>query len=423
MILKASQRSGGKQLALHLLRMDENDHVEVHEIRGFAADEVVGALREAYAVSRGTRCRQYLFSVSINPPPTEEVPMAAFKMAIEQIEERMGLTGQPRVIVAHEKSGRRHVHCVWSRIRAQEMKAINLPYFKRQLQDISRELYLRYGWDMPRGYIKSEERNPLNFTREEWQQAMRVGRDAKTIKQMFQDSWAISDSLPALKHALEARGFYLAQGDKRGFVALDHAGEVYALARWIGIKTKVVNERLGDAAQLPSVDAVKETLKSKVDTTLERFRGEVRNEFENARSGILAKKRNLVAWQRDERKMLADMQRARAVQEAGARTMRFRKGLKGLWDWITGKRASIQLQNENEWLAAQERDETEKHALIQNQLAERRRIQEEIKLGAQKRDEELSRLTLSPKLEIEPVSIKPRQSRARRRRQGPNFSP
>ena len=37
MILKGSQRGGALKLAVHLLRLDENDHVEVHELRGFSA--------------------------------------------------------------------------------------------------------------------------------------------------------------------------------------------------------------------------------------------------------------------------------------------------------------------------------------------------------------------------------------------------
>ena len=53
MIINASQRGGAKQLAQHLLRTDENEHVEVHEIRGFVSDDVTGALKEAYAVSKG----------------------------------------------------------------------------------------------------------------------------------------------------------------------------------------------------------------------------------------------------------------------------------------------------------------------------------------------------------------------------------
>ncbi len=55
MILKGNQRGGATAMGLHLLRTDENDHVEVHQIRGFVARDVVDALREAQAVSRGTR--------------------------------------------------------------------------------------------------------------------------------------------------------------------------------------------------------------------------------------------------------------------------------------------------------------------------------------------------------------------------------
>jgi len=36
MILKGNQRAGGMQLALHLLNASDNNHVEVHELSGFA---------------------------------------------------------------------------------------------------------------------------------------------------------------------------------------------------------------------------------------------------------------------------------------------------------------------------------------------------------------------------------------------------
>lgn len=70
MILKASQRSGAKQLGAHLLKMEENEHVEVHEVSGFVADTVQGAMMEAYALSKGTKCQQYLFSVSLKAVST-----------------------------------------------------------------------------------------------------------------------------------------------------------------------------------------------------------------------------------------------------------------------------------------------------------------------------------------------------------------
>ena len=76
MILHGNQRGGAKDLALHLLKT-ENEHVEVHELRGFVSDNLVSALNEVYAVSRGTKARQFLFSLSLNPPPLERFPQAA----------------------------------------------------------------------------------------------------------------------------------------------------------------------------------------------------------------------------------------------------------------------------------------------------------------------------------------------------------
>lgn len=72
MIIKASQRGGGTQLGLHLLKQ-ENEHVEVHEVSGFVSESVMGAMKEAQAMAMGTRCKQPLFSVSLNPPETENV--------------------------------------------------------------------------------------------------------------------------------------------------------------------------------------------------------------------------------------------------------------------------------------------------------------------------------------------------------------
>jgi hypothetical protein len=183
MILQGNQRGGAKDLALHLLKA-ENEHVELHELRGFASPDLIGALNESYAISRGTRAKQFLFSLSLNPPLKERVPVETFEAAISKVEERLGLQGQPRAIVFHEKEGRRHAHAVWSRIDTDEMKAINLPFYKTKLREVSKEIYLENGWQKPRGFVGSEARDPRNFTLAEWQQAKRAcwhGRDLKGL--------------------------------------------------------------------------------------------------------------------------------------------------------------------------------------------------------------------------------------------------
>ena len=112
MILKASQRGDANQLAAHLLKVEENEHVEVHEVSGFLSDDLAGALREIQAISQGTRCKQYMFSLSLSPPQDQSVSIAVFEKALDDIEEQMELEGQPRVIVFHDKEGRRQAHSV-----------------------------------------------------------------------------------------------------------------------------------------------------------------------------------------------------------------------------------------------------------------------------------------------------------------------
>lgn len=125
MILKGNRRGGAKDLAIHLMK-PENDHVEVQELRGFVAGNLMGALNETYAISRGTRCQKFLYSMSVNPPPGETATTADILDAIEKSEKLLNLSGQPRAIVFHEKEGRRHAHVVWSLINAAEMKAVRL---------------------------------------------------------------------------------------------------------------------------------------------------------------------------------------------------------------------------------------------------------------------------------------------------------
>lgn len=392
MILKGSQRAGGMQLAAHLLNDNDNDHVTIHELRGFVSENLAGAFKEAYAVSCGTRCKQFLFSLSLSPPESASVPVEVFEGAIAAIEEKMGLTDQPRAIVFHEKEGRRHAHCVWSRIDIETMTAINLPHYKLKLRDISRQLYLENEWRMPSGLANSEERNPLNFIRAEWQQAKRVGIDPRKIKEAFQDCWAMSDGLKSFRAAMEARGYYLAQGDRRGIVAVDWRGEIYAISRYVGIRTKDVRDKLGAPDQLPSVAETKESIAKEVALKLRSFKSELKQEFEKGRIGLKSKRDSVVSIQRKQRADLLERQQRRRVEESRNRSERFRKGLAGIWDWMTGKRSEIKRQNELELADCVIRDRNERQRLIERHLEERRELQNQIVSLRKRLEQEYRRL-------------------------------
>ncbi len=373
MILVGNQRGGAKNLALHLMK-DENEHIEVHELRGFASENLMAALNEAYAMSRATKCRQYLFSLSLNPPPGENVETSVFEDAIERAEKRLGLTGQPRAIIFHEKHGRRHAHAVWSRIDAEKMKAVQLSYSHNKLKALAKELFIERGWKVPRGFIDRNERNPLNYSYTEWQQAKNQRKDPRMIKYDFQDSWIVSDSRDAFARALRERGYWLAQGDARSFVAVDIFGSIHSVARRVGIKTKQLHEKLGEADGLPDVEQARKQIAQEMSAALQRIkeveyaRARKRETSIETRIFALAKKH------RAERMAQLESQEKRRISEVKIRQSRFRGGLKGLWDRIRGEHGRIRRRNEREANEALVRNRSERDSLIFRQLEARRRL-------------------------------------------------
>lgn len=374
MILKASQRAGAGQLAAHLLNERDNEHVRVHELRGFAADDLHGALAEAHAISKGTKCKQFMFSLSLNPPQGARAREVDFERAADEVEKALGLEGQPRALIFHEKEGRRHAHVVWSRIDAATMRAINLPHFKRRLTSLSRELFLEHGWTLPEGLRTMGGKSPLNFSLAEWQQAKRICRDPREIKDAFREAWERSDSFKALAAALVERGYFLAKGDRRGVVAIDLDGEVYAFAKWAGLKVREARAKPGEAA-LPSLDAVRGEVASLVTNKLKVF---VADAKAKQASELDALRAEIVSLQRThalERATLTKRQEERWALETQERSDRLRAGLRGLWDTITGRARGIRRINEQETLRCLQRDRRERDALILAQLDDRTPLQ------------------------------------------------
>ncbi|MEM8750140.1 MAG: relaxase/mobilization nuclease domain-containing protein [Pseudomonadota bacterium] len=378
MILFGSQRGGASNLANHLMNDFENDHVTLYEVKGFVARDLHGALSEAYAISKGTKCEQFMFSLSINPPKGEDVSEQELIDAANRAEEKLGLDDQPRSVVFHEKEGRRHTHVVWSRIDASTMKAINLPHFKNRLKNLSRELFLDHGWELPDGLRRDGGKSPLNFTLDEWQQAKRLGLDPREIKQSFQDAWKHSDSKKAFQHALEDKGYFLARGDRRGFVALDIHGEVLSVPRMLGIKTKEVRERLGDPEELDSVDRTKQIIAEKVSDHLHGYINQVDDQHAKNFAPFYQQKQEMKQAQRQEREQLKVKQKERWQEEARGRAQRFNNGMRGLWDRVSGRHKTIREQNEKEVWVAAKRDQVQRDNLVKAQMQDRRKLQKQI---------------------------------------------
>ncbi len=392
MILKGSQRGNGQDLAKHLMRTDDNEHVRLHELRDFAADDLRGAFKEAEAVSRGTKCRQFLFSLSLSPPEKASVTVEEYEAAINRAEGRLGLDGQPRAIVFHEKEGRRHAHCVWSRIDSLTMTARPLPFFKERLTGLSRDLYREHGWDMPRGLSERGARDPASFTLAEWQQAKRHGVDPRWLKADLQECWKHSDNGKAFGQALAARGLTLARGDRRSFVVLDHDGEVHSLPRALGLKSKEVAARLGSEDALASVSQAKAALGAKMGAAMQRHIEESKKRFEPRAAALNARRCEMTQRHRTQRADLDKRHEEDRTRAAKARAERLPKGLPALWHRLTGKYQETKRQNEAEAVSQAAAQRAERQTLIDAQIRKREALQDDIKDLRQAQAEQLRTL-------------------------------
>ncbi|PSJ16051.1 hypothetical protein C7H79_15650 [Nitrosomonas supralitoralis] len=58
----------------------------------------------------------------------------------------------------------------------------SISYYKNKLMDVSKQLYPESNWDMLKGFIDKNQKNPFNYTRQEWLQAQRISKITESSK-------------------------------------------------------------------------------------------------------------------------------------------------------------------------------------------------------------------------------------------------
>ena len=289
MVIKGGSRSGGGDLAAHLLRTDTNERAEVMELRGVLADRLPGelgdqlaeALREMEAVATGTRCRKPLYHASINTGPGEELTAEQKAAAVARLELALGLEGHARAVIEHRKEGRDHLHIVWSRIDVDTMRAARDSHNYRKHEEVARELEREFGHNRVQGaHVERDgpegERRPRPARTPSpaaVQQATRTKRSLGDVGADLTRLWRAADTGPAFAAALDGAGYVLAQGDRRGFVVIDREGGVHSLARRIeGASTREVNARLAgvELGSRPTVDQARAMQRDRALSATER---------------------------------------------------------------------------------------------------------------------------------------------------------
>lgn len=256
MICKGTTHNNGVRLAKYMTTGKPGERAELWQLRGFEATNIKDAFRNIHIMANAGNCQQPFFHVQVRNRDGEKLTREQWEHAADRIERMLGLGGQSRAIAFHTfENGDSHMHVAWSRIREDDLTAVPLPFFKRRLKKLSRELELEFALEP----VTSRRPDNIRFapTRAEQEQARRLGLNIHEIRNTIRGCYERSDCGASFQAALEHEGMRLAQGERRDFVVIDQAGGLHALGkRILDVTAARIRDRFSDLSreQLPTIE-------------------------------------------------------------------------------------------------------------------------------------------------------------------------
>jgi hypothetical protein len=273
MIIKGGARNNAAFYVTHLQRVDTNERVHVAETRGFAIEgDVEAAFQDIMGIASGTKCKNPFYVVSINPDEDERLTPAQWQEAVDRVEHRLGLDGQARIVIEHQKHDRIHCHVVWSRVDLATMGVISDSFNYQKHEQASREIEEAFGLRHVDSVLtKDRDRERPERRPADWEsfRAADTAIDPQQMKRDVTALWNAADSGLSFHAALTDAGYILAKGDRRDFVIVDQAGDDHSLARRIsGARAADIRTRLADVDRdsLPSVAEARELARAAADS-------------------------------------------------------------------------------------------------------------------------------------------------------------
>lgn len=290
MIAKGTQHDSGGRLAAYLTRAKDGETAQLFQLRGFGTNtNIKDAFRDVHVIAEGTKAEQPFFHVQVRLPEREKLPRSQWEQTADRIERMLGLNDQPRAIVFHidKQTGEEHMHVAWSRIDADKLKAIPLPYFKDRLKKLSRELELHFGLTQ----VTSHRNSEIQYapTKAEEQQARRLGTDIHKIRETIRHCYETSDCGRSFQSALAEHEMILAKGDQRDYLVIDELGGMHALGkRLLGATAAQVRNRLADLdrTQLPTLEQAREPSLDRELAQIKEAQRETRDKFKTMQAEL-----------------------------------------------------------------------------------------------------------------------------------------
>lgn len=292
MIAKGAARSGPRQLAVYLMRVEDyatGEPATLLELQSAwaaapngtperTAAKLIEAFRDWQALTEGTKQgRDGLYHAEISPAPeyADAMTPEQWKRAADLLGEELGLQNQPRAIVLHGGTdGRKHLHVVWARTDVDEMKLISDSYNYIGHERASKRMELEFGHEfVPGKHAKRDREQQPEFPRQDFdyaeaQMSERSPLSVAERKEQIRALQAASANGEEFKKALEDAGYVLAQGE-RGYIVVDQEGVHSTLPRNLrGVMDKAQVEAFMQGVALDQLPTIEEAQALQADRAL-----------------------------------------------------------------------------------------------------------------------------------------------------------
>jgi hypothetical protein len=248
-----------RALSVHLLRTDHNEHVEVLDCRGVTQREDLRAtLQSMFRTRSATQSDKGLFQVSINPEADRAAAMdgKAWAQCLDAIEQEFNLAGQPRVLVAHVKNGRHHLHAVYQTADVERGRQCDdFGHNYRRGARVARQL------EKELGHAVQPDRSERggSYTQGENERAKREGASAEQWRQDVREAWKQTTTASELRAQLQAKGYDVAEGNGGRVCFMSPEGKPVAMGTLLKGLASAADAKARFAGQrLESVEVVAE---------------------------------------------------------------------------------------------------------------------------------------------------------------------
>jgi MobA/VirD2-like, nuclease domain len=265
-ILKGNLHAHGMTLIGYMLSAEKGEAAEFVAQRGFDYfhhdPEVAADIMQGMAEANSKSTKPF-FHGHLRTDPNERLTDAQWMEAIDRMERRAGFSGQPRLVTQHvnRETGERHFHVAWFRFDAEREGVINPGLYKVKFKDEARKIEKDFALRELSNDRRPDDRARAG-TRNELEEARRLGTDLKAIRSAILDCFEKSDNGRSFAAAIRAQGMEIAAGDRRDcFVVIDAACGQHALNKKLtGMTLAEIRTRLSDLdrARLPGVDQAKQ---------------------------------------------------------------------------------------------------------------------------------------------------------------------